>query len=209
MEEDEVIKRMTRLLELGGTMLASHHDCGAPLFRYKGKVVCPVCSFDEVVGNLETASQGEVMGSPAASEGAGAPSIVTTSDVESLDIERVGEGEEFVEIGEEVAGKRGGAGVGHGEVGEDLHVPSKPGESPIRDVLGEGVEELTDRRKAIAGKEITSSDVEIVKDELRKAVLCKLEELSDKIRYEQDLSMLKSQLECIKELLGIIIFLKS
>ncbi len=32
---------------MGGTMLASHHDCGAPLFRYKGEVVCPVCSFEE------------------------------------------------------------------------------------------------------------------------------------------------------------------
>ncbi len=26
-------------------MLASHHDCGAPLFRCQGEVVCPVCSF--------------------------------------------------------------------------------------------------------------------------------------------------------------------
>lgn len=33
---------------MGGTMLANHHDCGAPLFRYKGDVVCPVCSFEEV-----------------------------------------------------------------------------------------------------------------------------------------------------------------
>lgn len=33
---------------MGGTMLANHHDCGAPLFRYKGEVVCPVCSFEEV-----------------------------------------------------------------------------------------------------------------------------------------------------------------
>ena len=26
-------------------MLATHHDCGAPLFRCQGEVVCPVCSF--------------------------------------------------------------------------------------------------------------------------------------------------------------------
>jgi len=25
-------------------MLATHHSCGAPLFRCKGKIVCPVCS---------------------------------------------------------------------------------------------------------------------------------------------------------------------
>jgi UPF0148 protein len=45
MEEDEVLQRITRLLEQGCTMLATHHDCGAPLFRCQGEVVCPVCSF--------------------------------------------------------------------------------------------------------------------------------------------------------------------
>jgi UPF0148 protein len=47
MDEDEVIKKITRLLEKGCTMLATHHDCGAPLFRCQGEVVCPVCSFRE------------------------------------------------------------------------------------------------------------------------------------------------------------------
>ncbi len=29
-------------------MLATSHDCGAPMFRYQGKVLCPVCdSADE------------------------------------------------------------------------------------------------------------------------------------------------------------------
>jgi UPF0148 protein len=45
MDEDEVLSKITRLLEQGCTMLATHHDCGAPLFRCQGKVVCPVCSF--------------------------------------------------------------------------------------------------------------------------------------------------------------------
>jgi len=47
MDEDEVLAKITRLLEKGCTMLASHHDCGAPLFRYQGEIVCPVCSFKE------------------------------------------------------------------------------------------------------------------------------------------------------------------
>lgn len=46
MDEDQVLKKITRLLEQGCTMLASHHECGAPLFRCKGRVVCPVCSFE-------------------------------------------------------------------------------------------------------------------------------------------------------------------
>jgi len=45
MNEDEVLSKITRILEKGCTMLATHHDCGAPLFRCQGEVVCPVCSF--------------------------------------------------------------------------------------------------------------------------------------------------------------------
>ena len=44
---DDKIQRITKLLEKGGTMLATHHECGAPMFRYQGKVVCPVCDFQE------------------------------------------------------------------------------------------------------------------------------------------------------------------
>jgi UPF0148 protein len=38
------LKKITRLLEKGCTMLANHHDCGAPLFRCNGKILCPICS---------------------------------------------------------------------------------------------------------------------------------------------------------------------
>lgn len=47
MNEDEVLSKITRLLEKGCTMLATHHDCGAPLFRCQGEIVCPVCSFPD------------------------------------------------------------------------------------------------------------------------------------------------------------------
>ena len=47
MDEDEILSKITRLLERGCTMLASHHDCGAPLFRCQGEIVCPVCSFSQ------------------------------------------------------------------------------------------------------------------------------------------------------------------
>ena len=47
MDEEEMLKRITGLLEQGCTMLATHHSCGAPLFRCRGQVVCPVCSFGE------------------------------------------------------------------------------------------------------------------------------------------------------------------
>lgn len=46
-EADDKIQKITKLLEKGGTMLATHHECGAPMFRFQGKVVCPVCDFEE------------------------------------------------------------------------------------------------------------------------------------------------------------------
>ncbi|WMW26132.1 Sjogren's syndrome/scleroderma autoantigen 1 family protein [Methanolobus sediminis] len=42
--DDENVQKISRMLEIGGTMLAQHcGNCGAPLFRYQGRVLCPVC----------------------------------------------------------------------------------------------------------------------------------------------------------------------
>jgi UPF0148 protein len=46
-DKNDKIQKITSLLERGGTMLANHHECGAPMFRYQGKTVCPVCDFQE------------------------------------------------------------------------------------------------------------------------------------------------------------------
>jgi UPF0148 protein len=62
MDEDEVLSKITKLLEKGCTMLATHHDCGAPLFRCQGEVVCPVCSFPD---KLPSHDNGENSGSAA------------------------------------------------------------------------------------------------------------------------------------------------
>jgi len=42
-EKDKKIEKISKLLEQGGTMLANHCKCGAPLFRYHGNVICPIC----------------------------------------------------------------------------------------------------------------------------------------------------------------------
>ncbi|MDD1753545.1 MAG: hypothetical protein LUQ38_10720 [Methanotrichaceae archaeon] len=52
MEDEENLKKITKLLEQGCTMLATHHSCGAPLFRCKGQVICPICSSPQE-GNVE------------------------------------------------------------------------------------------------------------------------------------------------------------
>ena len=42
-DENLKMQKITKLLEKGGTMLAQSHNCGAPMFRFQGKVLCPVC----------------------------------------------------------------------------------------------------------------------------------------------------------------------
>jgi UPF0148 protein len=44
-DEDVKLKKISKLLEIGGTMLAQHCECGSPLFRYQGNIICPVCNF--------------------------------------------------------------------------------------------------------------------------------------------------------------------
>ena len=58
-DSDDKIQKITKLLEKGGTMLATHHECGAPMFRYQGKVVCPVCDFQEKKQIIEETSKTE------------------------------------------------------------------------------------------------------------------------------------------------------
>jgi len=58
--DDDKVRKITAMLEQGGTMLAKHHECGAPLFKYRGKVVCPVCDESPgVTGTRGGASAGD------------------------------------------------------------------------------------------------------------------------------------------------------
>ena len=54
---DDNVKKITRFLENGGTMLANHcEQCGAPLFRFKGEIICPLCS------NVDTENKQKAQG---------------------------------------------------------------------------------------------------------------------------------------------------
>jgi len=130
MDEEEMIRRITRMMEIGGTMLAEHHDCGAPLFRYKGEILCPVCS-----ASVETEQDAAV---------------------------------------------------------------KLPEEKSLR-VSEERVSESTAKRSSVAGSVSPGKSDE--KDALvavRDSLHAKLMELCEGIAGEQDMSMLKSKLECIE-----------
>lgn len=61
-EKDQKVKRIARFLELGGTMLAEHCKvCGAPRFRYQGKVICPICDVKEEDETPEPAAEVQVL----------------------------------------------------------------------------------------------------------------------------------------------------
>ena len=62
-------------------MLANHHDCGAPMFRYQGKVTCPVCDFQDkkstrVTGNQEIQVEKTESGSLGMGQGTSEPAHI-------------------------------------------------------------------------------------------------------------------------------------
>lgn len=170
MDEEEAIKRITRLLEMGGTMLATHHDCGAPLFRYKGEVVCPVCSFEEV-GAAKPRSNGEKV----AAGSRGGPSPPGRISINATERDEA-------------------SGVGLGaEMGL---LESSPPET--RDKGRKG------HREGESGEMVAEEEADLALEELKTVILQKIREISEKMRDEQDLSRLMSQLECIKEALKVL-----
>jgi len=44
--DDRELEQISKMLERGGKMLADHcESCHSPLFKFEGKVTCPVCSY--------------------------------------------------------------------------------------------------------------------------------------------------------------------
>ncbi len=137
MDEDEMLKRMTKLLEQGCTMLASHHACGAPLFRCKGEIICPACSLEEGMTSAagvgaqsaqEMQAQGSVSGIDALSERA-APAAVQKATMSEA------------EAGKTEAGEAGGAGLGKAEISDrDALISAK---AVLRQTLLHRLKELT------------------------------------------------------------------
>jgi len=154
---------------MGGTMLATHHDCGAPLFRYKGEVVCPVCSFEKV-GAPQVPSQAE----KSAVESEGRPSSKSRS-ISAAD-----------EVGVSAAEFEGRRGI------EQTPPPEARDNGEIA------------HREGVSGKMGQKDEADLAKEELQRAILQKIREISEKMRDEQDLGRLKSQLEYVKEALKVL-----
>jgi len=174
MDEDEVLSKITRLLERGCTMLASHHDCGAPFFRCQGEVVCPVCSFAGDEGAMAAAARPSAR--PASDERRGKNETDPTGRRASAAAHLKGP------LNDPIKGPNLGSDVPEGNVPED--------NTPEGDIPGIDIPEGDDLLQA--------------RVRLRRALLCKLSALTVDLEPEQDLDKLKKQMDCIEALLTVL-----
>lgn len=174
MADDEAIRRITKLLEQGCTMLAVHHDCGAPLFRCKGEVICPVCSFEEAETSSSAlaaySDQAEPQGvdSEARSEG-------TIRGKGSMQ----GEGEEA----------KPARRAARGDLADDFEEPEAPAPRVITEMPKES---------------LPRGDLRSAEAYLRDSLLRRLGSLMQEMEKEQDLDRLRKQLECIEGLVRVL-----
>jgi UPF0148 protein len=174
MDEDEAIRRITKLLEQGCTMLAAHHDCGAPLFRCEGEVICPVCSFEKAEVSSSTLAAGSGLAKP--------QNVVSETRFEGANRGKEsmrGEGEMA-----KPAQRAAREDLAEGFRGRDASAPK---------VIAEPSEETR-----------SWDDLRAAEEHLRDSLLRRLGVLTEETEKEQDLDRLKKQLECIEGLVRVL-----
>jgi len=178
MNEEEKLKKITRLLEKGCTMLADHHDCGVPLFRCKGKIVCPICSFSSVKPDDTSIGKTEAVAFPDADEAKASGRMIRSGDKGGLSSSL--EPQQALDQEDREGDRRG---------------PSHPNLESERHVQN-------------SSESSRDSEFEITKQSVRMAVLFRLKDLALDIKEEKDLSRLRSQLDCVDAALRVISALK-
>jgi len=163
-------------------MLAAHHDCGAPLFRYHGQVVCPVCSFDDF---------GELI-----REGpSGGPLEPLTPSATVEGIAEVGRSDSPDKPPVTPTTDRAA-------VLEPLSPQSRPITSSSLRASRSSEEEQEEGR--LLGGDTPAGQVREVEVELVRTMLDKLRELAVEIPAEHDLFRLKQLLECMEVALRLL-----
>ena len=190
MQEDEVLAKITKLLERGCTMLASHHDCGAPLFRCQGDIVCPVCSFeDESVSAMRRPASEAVSGEEERRQDLSRAQLMQIHETPSrrgIKKDRSDRSAEKVEPDQS-------AERGQPDRSSERVEPDQSAEIGQSDRSREGYTSIQD--------EVQFHSVE---NDLRSALLFRLHELTASLRAEQDLDKLKRLLDCLEALLRVL-----
>ena len=199
MEEDEVLAKITKLLERGCTMLASHHDCGAPLFRCQGDIVCPVCSFeDESVSAMRGPASETVSGEEERRSDLSRAQLLQMHETPSRRGIKKDRSDRSAERGEpDQSAERGqpdrSAERGEPDESAERGQPDRSADRSQSDRSREGYPSILD--------EVQFHSVE---NELRSALLFRLHELTASLRAEQDLDKLKRLLDCLEALLRVL-----
>lgn len=179
MDEEEKLKKITKLLEQGCTMLAAHHDCGAPLFRCKGEVLCPVCSFDAF--KHDGRQPGET------------GSSLSTKTDESFKVDLV-----------DLTGTANSGDLSS-VTAEQYHARELRGDERPRQESSDRRSAEPDRGSSSS---LHDSKLGLAKQAVREAILMRLIDLASAIKEEKDLGRLKSQLDCMETAIKVLRSLK-
>lgn len=187
MDEDEVLGKITRLLEQGCTMLATHHDCGAPLFRCRGEIVCPVCSFQGASEKGTIAQQAPSFGAA----GASGPDINRARPDERDEVDK--RDEDHKDHDDYDDNKDHESRESHEDEGHERRA------SPA----------LPEPKGRHRDRSDDEPDLKAFLKALRSSIIIRLREVSREIEREEDLDKLRRQLDCLEALLRVLRALRS
>ena len=208
MEEDEVLAKITKLLERGCTMLASHHDCGAPLFRCQGDIVCPVCSFeDESVSAMRGPASETVSGEEERRSDLSRAQLLQMHETPSRRGIKKDRSDRSAERGEpDQSAERGqpdrSADRSQSDRSADRSQSDRSADRSQSDRSADRSQ--SDRSREGYPSILDEVQFHSVENDLRSALLFRLHELTASLRAEQDLDKLKRLLDCLEALLRVL-----
>ena len=171
-------------------MLASHHDCGAPLFRCQGDIVCPVCSFeDESVSAMRGPASETVSGEEERRSDLSRAQLLQMHETPSRRGIKKDRSDRSAERGEpDQSAERG-----------------QPDRSADRSQSDRSADRSqSDRSRERYPSILDEVQFHSVENDLRSALLFRLHELTASLRAEQDLDKLKRLLDCLEALLRVL-----
>ncbi len=189
-------------------MLASHHDCGAPLFRCQGDIVCPVCSFeDESVSAMRRPASEAVSGEEERRQDLSRAQLMQIHETPSrrgIKKDRSDRSAEKVEPDQSAERCQP-------DRSSERVEPDQSAERGQPDRSSERVEpdqsaEIGQSDRSREGYTSIQDEVQFhsVENDLRSALLFRLHELTASLRAEQDLDKLKRLLDCLEALLRVL-----
>ena len=208
MEEDKVLAKITRLLERGCTMLASHHDCGAPLFRCQGDIVCPVCSFeDESISAMREPASEAVSGEEERRSDLSRAQLLQMHETPSRRGIKKDRSDRSAERVEPDRSPERGQPDRSADMVESDRSPERGQPDRSADMVeSDRSPERGQPDRSREGYQSIQDEVQFhsVENDLRSALLFRLHELTASLRAEQDLDKLKRLLDCLEALLRVL-----